>query len=61
MIACVQRCSRAVVRVGDRESGSIGRGLLVLVGVETGDDDARAEKLAQRLLGCASSKTRTDG
>jgi D-aminoacyl-tRNA deacylase len=51
MIACVQRCSRAAVRVEDRVSGSIGRGLLVLVGVEIGDDGARAEKLAERLLG----------
>jgi D-aminoacyl-tRNA deacylase len=51
MIACVQRCSRAAVRVEDRDSGSIGRGLLVLVGVEMGDDGARAEKLAERLLG----------
>jgi D-tyrosyl-tRNA(Tyr) deacylase len=51
MIACVQRCSRAEVRVEDRVSGSIGRGLLVLVGVEAGDDGARAAKLAERLLG----------
>jgi D-aminoacyl-tRNA deacylase len=51
MIACVQRCSRAAVRVEDRISGSIRRGLLVLVGVEVGDDGARADKLAERLLG----------
>src|SRR5881628_3121475 len=51
MIACVQRCSRAAVRVEDRVSAAIGRGLLVLVGVEIGDDGARAEKLAERLLG----------
>jgi D-aminoacyl-tRNA deacylase len=51
MIACVQRCSRAAVRVEDRDSGSIGRGLLVLVGVEMADDAARAETLAERLLG----------
>jgi D-aminoacyl-tRNA deacylase len=51
MIACVQRCSRAAVRIEDRVSGSIGRGLLVLVGVEMGDDGARADKLADRVLG----------
>ncbi len=51
MIACVQRCSRASVRVEDRDSGAIGRGLLVLVGVEMGDDGARADRLAERLLG----------
>ena len=50
MVACVQRCSRAAVRIEDRVSGSIGRGLLLLVGVEKGDDGARAEKLAERLL-----------
>jgi D-aminoacyl-tRNA deacylase len=50
MVACVQRCSRAAVRLEDRVSGSIGRGLLLLVGIEKGDDGARAEKLAERLL-----------
>ena len=30
--------------------GEIGAGLLVLVGVEAGDDEARARKLAERLL-----------
>ena len=50
MIACVQRCSRAAVRVEDQVSGSIGRGLLLLVGLEKGDDGAGAERLAERLL-----------
>ena len=51
MIACVQRCSRAEVRVAERGVGSIGAGLLVLLGVEKGDDEARAVALAERLLG----------
>ncbi len=50
MIACVQRCARAEVRVDGRVTGAIGRGLLVLVGVEKGDDPARADALADRLL-----------
>jgi D-tyrosyl-tRNA(Tyr) deacylase len=50
MIACVQRCTRAEVRVAERSIGSIGRGLLVLLGVEKGDDQARADRLAARLL-----------
>jgi D-aminoacyl-tRNA deacylase len=50
MIACVQRCSRAAVRVETRLVGSIGTGLLVLVGIEKGDDDARADALADRLV-----------
>jgi D-tyrosyl-tRNA(Tyr) deacylase len=51
MIACVQRCARAAVRVEGRLVGSIGTGLLVLVGIENGDDGARAEALADRLVG----------
>lgn len=50
MIACVQRCSRAEVRVEAQTVGSIGYGLLVLLGVEKGDDRARADRLAARLL-----------
>ena len=50
MIACIQRCARADVRVEDRSVGSIGRGLLVLLGVEKGDDALRADRLADRLL-----------
>jgi len=50
MIACVQRCSRAAVRVAERTVGAIGPGLCVLVGVERGDDERRAEALAGRLL-----------
>jgi D-tyrosyl-tRNA(Tyr) deacylase len=50
MIACVQRCTRAAVRIEGRLVGSIGAGLLVLVGIEKGDDGARAEALADRLV-----------
>jgi D-tyrosyl-tRNA(Tyr) deacylase len=50
MIACVQRCSRAEVRVEERVVGSIGRGLLVLLGVDKEDDATRADALAERLL-----------
>ena len=50
MIACVQRASRAEVRVDGKTVGAIGRGLLVLVGVEKGDDDGRADALAERVL-----------
>lgn len=50
MRAVVQRVTRAEVRVDDRITGKIGRGLLVLVGVGVADDgdDARwvAEKVA---------------
>ncbi len=50
MRAAVQRVSRGAVRVEGEVTGSVGRGLLVLLGVARGDgpDDARfmAEKLA---------------
>jgi D-tyrosyl-tRNA(Tyr) deacylase len=50
MIACVQRCARAAVRVDGRLVGSIGAGLVVLVGIEKDDDPARADALADRLV-----------
>ena len=49
MRALLQRVSRAEVRVGGRVTGSIGPGLLVLVGVGHGDDEATADRLAQRV------------
>jgi D-tyrosyl-tRNA(Tyr) deacylase len=44
MRAVVQRVSRAEVRVDGQATGSVGRGLAVLLGVarEDGEDDARA-------------------
>ena len=50
MIACVQRCARAAVRIDGQLAGSIDAGLVVLVGVEKGDDGERAETLADRLV-----------
>ena len=51
MIALLQRVTGAAVRVGDEVVGEIGRGLLVLVGVERGDGDEQVARLAQKLLG----------
>jgi D-tyrosyl-tRNA(Tyr) deacylase len=47
--ALLQRVTRAEVRVGDRTVGSIGPGLLVLLGVGHGDDVATADALARRV------------
>ncbi|BAV34617.1 D-tyrosyl-tRNA(Tyr) deacylase [Sulfuricaulis limicola] len=51
MIGLLQRVSSARVDVDGKTVGVIGRGLLVLVGVEQGDDTARADRLLERLLG----------
>jgi D-tyrosyl-tRNA(Tyr) deacylase len=48
--ALLQRVSRAAVRVDDEEIGSIGPGLLVLLGVGRADDEATAEALAKRVV-----------
>lgn len=51
MIGLLQRVSEARVVVAGETVGAIERGLLVLVGVQRGDDAARAERLLERLLG----------
>lgn len=51
MIGLLQRVSQASVAVEGKTVGTIGRGLAVLVGVERGDDEARAGRLLERLLG----------
>jgi len=51
MRAVVQRISCAAVRVDDRPVASIGRGLLVLLGVARGDTPRDAEYLARRVIG----------
>ncbi len=45
----VQRVRRASVVVGGEVAGRIGRGLLLLVGVETGDGREQAERAAARF------------
>jgi D-tyrosyl-tRNA(Tyr) deacylase len=47
----LQRVTAARVEVDGETVGAIDRGLLVLVGVQPGDDEARAERLLERLLG----------
>ncbi|PSW42226.1 D-aminoacyl-tRNA deacylase [Photobacterium leiognathi] len=51
MIALIQRVSEASVTVDGRITGAIGKGLLVLLGVEKGDDEAKAQKLRDKVLG----------
>jgi D-tyrosyl-tRNA(Tyr) deacylase len=47
--ALLQRTSGAGVSVGDETIGSIGTGLVVLLGVGPGDDEATADALARRV------------
>ena len=51
MIGLLQRVSEASVAVDGTAIAAIGRGLLVLVGVEAGDTEAQADRLLERLLG----------
>jgi D-tyrosyl-tRNA(Tyr) deacylase len=45
----IQRVSRAAVRVDGATVGTIGEGLLVLVGLERGDGKAQIERAARRV------------
>jgi len=47
--AVVQRVSRAEVRVEGARAGAVGRGIVVLLGVERGDDERAAAALAERV------------
>jgi D-tyrosyl-tRNA(Tyr) deacylase len=51
LIALIQRVSEAAVRVDGQTVGSIGRGVLALIGIERGDDLPRGERLLERVLG----------
>lgn len=50
MIALIQRVTHAQVDVSGECIGKIGKGLLVLLGVERDDDAAEAERLAEKIL-----------
>lgn len=50
MIALLQRVSAAQVAVDGAVVGAIGRGLLVLLGVEAADTEAEVARLLERLL-----------
>ncbi|HEX8075058.1 MAG TPA: D-aminoacyl-tRNA deacylase [Thermoleophilaceae bacterium] len=50
MRALVQRVSSASVTVDGERLGTIGRGLVVLLGVRRGDDRQAAERIVRKLL-----------
>jgi len=51
MIGLMQRVSDARVEVGGEIIASIGRGSLVLIGIERGDGESEADRLLDRMLG----------
>ncbi len=51
MIGLLQRVDQARVEVAGDTVAAIERGLLVLVGVQRGDDPGRADRLLERVLG----------
>ena len=50
MRALLQRVSSARVEVAGEEVGAIGPGLLVLLGLDKGDDEAAAARMLDKLL-----------
>lgn len=51
MKAVIQRVSSARVDVAGETVGRIGRGILVLLGVEKGDGERDTERLAEKIVG----------
>jgi D-tyrosyl-tRNA(Tyr) deacylase len=51
LIALVQRVAEARVAAHGERVGAIGRGVLALIGVERGDTQREAARLAERVLG----------
>jgi D-tyrosyl-tRNA(Tyr) deacylase len=50
MIALIQRVTQAQVRVQERITGAIGRGVLAFIGVQRQDTESDADRLLQRVL-----------
>ena len=50
VISLIQRVTRADVRVDGKIVGAIDRGILALIGVRKGDDQAAADRLLERVL-----------
>lgn len=51
MIALIQRVIESKVVVDGKTIGAIDQGIMALIGVEQGDDTARADKLLKKILG----------
>ena len=51
MIGLLQRVCSAHVEIEHKTVSAIERGLLALIGMEQGDDESKADRLLERLLG----------
>src|SRR6185503_10538259 len=51
LIALIQRVAEAKVAIGGENVGSIGAGILALIGIEKTDGGSEAQRLAERVLG----------
>ncbi|MEH6628717.1 MAG: D-aminoacyl-tRNA deacylase [Motiliproteus sp.] len=50
MLGLIQRVSEASVRVENEMIGAIGPGILLLLGIQKDDDQAKADKLLKKIL-----------
>lgn len=50
MLALIQRVSEASVSIDNRINGQIAAGIMLLLGVQKGDDKAAADKLLRKVL-----------
>ncbi len=51
MIAVIQRCSRANVKIGQNIVGQIGNGLVIFLGVKKEDNEEDADFLVKKISG----------
>lgn len=51
MIAVIQRCSRANVKIGQNIVGQIGNGLVILLGLKKDDNEEDADFLVKKVSG----------
>ena len=51
MIAVIQRCSRANVKIGQNIVGQIGKGLVILLGIKKEDNEEDADFLVKKVSG----------
>ena len=51
MIAVIQKCSRANVKIGQNIVGKIGNGLVILLGVQKDDNEDDADFLVKKVSG----------